>query len=654
LFAVLFGLVSGSFWTATAGFVMVLAGGDRHLVSARRRSDTKLDTMVRTAIVMPICNEDVARVFAGLRATYASLERTGLLQRFDFFVLSDSSDPDARVAEVDAWFAARSDLDAVGRIFYRWRVHRIKRKSGNIADFCRRWGRRYRYMVVLDADSVMSGECLTTLVRLMEAHPEAGIIQTVPRAIGRESLHARVQQFASRVYGPLFVAGLHFWQLGESHYWGHNAIIRVAPFIRHCALRRLPGRGPLAGEILSHDFIEAALMRRAGWAVWMAHDLPGSYEMMPPNLLDELKRDRRWCAGNLMNLRLLFMPGLAPAHRAMLLIGVMAYASGALWLALLVLATALVAANAFQVHHYFVMPHQLAPIWPEWHPEWALQLLGMTAALLFLPKVFGAIAAAVQGTGPYGGGLRLAWGVFAECVLSAVLAPIRMLFHARFVLKAVCGGVVSWRSPSRDDAETTWGEALAGHGTQTLLGIGWAAAVYALDPAFLWWLVPIFGPWIASIPLSVWTSRASLGRAWRDAGCFITPEEHRPPPEVRAAQPPPSACALPQFLDAVVDPRVNALICATSRTRGVRRVRDCGAFSAGGVTADLGEWDRTRRMQLLNDPVALSRLHSSVTIAGGDVRGHPRVSAAPDRMPVRGARTRRLPDRPGQSAAQIA
>jgi membrane glycosyltransferase len=171
-------------------------------------------------------------------------------------------------------------------------------------------------MVVLDADSVMTGACLATLVRLMEANPTTGIIQTAPRGAGRDTLFARVQQFATQVYGPLFTAGLHFWQLGESYYWGHNAIIRVAPFMRHCALGRLPGRGPFAGEILSHDFVEAALMRRAGWKVWMAYDLPGSYEEMPPNLLDELKRDRRWCRGNLINLRLFLWAGLHPAHRA--------------------------------------------------------------------------------------------------------------------------------------------------------------------------------------------------------------------------------------------------------------------------------------------------------------------------------------------------
>jgi 16S rRNA C967 or C1407 C5-methylase (RsmB/RsmF family) len=210
-------------------------------------------------------------------------------------------------------------------------------------------------MVVLDADSVMTGDCLSGLVRLMEANPNAGIIQSSPKASGMDTLYARCQQFATRVYGPLFTAGLHFWQLGESHYWGHNAIIRVQPFIEHCALAPLPGEGSFAGSILSHDFVEAALMRRAGWGVWIAYDLPGSYEELPPNLLDELKRDRRWCHGNLMNFRLFLVKGMHPVHRAVFLTGVMSYLSAPLWFMFLALSTAL------QVVHALTSPEVIAP-----------------------------------------------------------------------------------------------------------------------------------------------------------------------------------------------------------------------------------------------------------------------------------------------------
>ncbi|HVO88181.1 MAG TPA: glucans biosynthesis glucosyltransferase MdoH, partial [Casimicrobiaceae bacterium] len=653
LFAVLFGWVSAGFWTAMMGFVQLATRPDRFTLSRSLASGAPetLDARARTAIVMPICNEDVARVFAGLRATFMSLQETGLGRRFDFFVLSDTTDPDVRVAEVDAWSSACNELGAFDRIFYRWRQHRIKRKSGNLADFCRRWGKRYRYMVVLDADSVMSGDCLTTLVRLMEANPNAGIIQTAPCAIGRDTLHARAQQFATRVYGPLFVAGLHFWQLGESHYWGHNAIIRVAPFIEHCALRRLPGRGPFSGEILSHDFIEAALMRRAGWAVWMAHDLPGSYEMVPPNLLDELQRDQRWCAGNLMNLRLLFLPGLAPPHRSLLIIGAMAYASGALWLALLVLTTALLAVQAFHVHQYFVTPHQLAPIWPEWHPDWALKLLGMTAALLFLPKVLAAFAAATRGARAYGGTRGLIGSTLSECLLSALLAPIRMWFHARFVINAVCGRRVAWRSPTREDAQTTWREAVARHGSQTALGLAWAAIVYLLDPAFIWWLAPIFAPWILSIPLSVCTSRASWGRALRAVGVFLTPEEVHPPQEaVRAMAAEPRH--LPTFLDAVTEPKVHALVVSTLRPRATAAMTlEADRLTARALAAGPAEWNRMERMRLLNNPLALARLHRIVwTRAGAEWRWS---ALAPARAAPAVSRRRPYRYRPGRQTALL-
>ncbi|MEO6750010.1 MAG: glucans biosynthesis glucosyltransferase MdoH, partial [Casimicrobiaceae bacterium] len=264
LFAVLFGWVSAGFWTALAGFWVLWRGNERWAISRTAAPDAPIDEDARTAIIMPIANEDVARVFAGLRATFESVARTGLASRFDFFVLSDSADPDIRVAELTRWFDLCRQVDGFRHIFYRWRPHRIKRKSGNVADFCRRWGKDYRYMIVLDADSVMTGDCVTTLVRIAEANADAGILQTAPKATGRDTLYARVQQFATGVYGPVFTAGLHYWQLRESHYWGHNAIIRVAPFIEFCALGRLPGSGNLSGEILSHDFVEAALMRRAG------------------------------------------------------------------------------------------------------------------------------------------------------------------------------------------------------------------------------------------------------------------------------------------------------------------------------------------------------------------------------------------------------
>jgi membrane glycosyltransferase len=613
VFAILFAWISSGFWTALAGFFLLLRGSDGHAIDQRGELP-ELGDEARTAIVMPICNEDVGRVFGGLQATCESLVRTGRARHFDVFVLSDTGDPDTRVAELDAWLALRRTLGEDVRVYYRWRQHHIKRKSGNVADFCRRWGRDYRYMVVMDADSVMTGGCLVRLAQLMEANPGAGIIQTAPRAFGRETLFARIQQFATAAYAPLFTAGLHFWQLGESHYWGHNAILRVEPFMQHCALGRLPGSGALSGEILSHDFVEAALMRRAGWGVWIAYDLLGSYEEVPPNLIDELNRDRRWCLGNLMNFRLFRLEGLHPAHRAVFLIGVMSYISAPLWFLALVLGTGLLAQHTLTVPAYFTQEWQLFPRWPEWHPEWAMALFGSTALVLFLPKVLATVLIWLRGARAFGRGLRLAISVSIETVFSALFAPIRMLFHTQFVVAGLAGITVRWKSPPRADSQTPWSQALVRHGVHTLIGIGWTALVWWLDPRVLPWVLPVAGALVLSIPLSVLSSRVDLGRLTREAGLFVTPEEILPPEEIRRTKELDQGSKIPPSLeDAVSDPGLNALATALGapRAENPARVELIEKVRRGGLVA----LDRDERTRLLNDPIALSELHLEAWLA---------------------------------------
>ncbi|MCC7079071.1 MAG: glucans biosynthesis glucosyltransferase MdoH [Burkholderiales bacterium] len=616
LFAILFGWVSAGFWTALAGFFLLLTGRDRYAISARSRPHKPIDPSARTAVIMPICNEDVARVFAGLRATYESLERSGQSRHFDFFVLSDSADADKRVAEQAAWLDLCRVVNGFGRIFYRWRRHRIKRKSGNVADFCRRWGSNYRYMVVLDADSVMTGECLTRLVGMMEATPGAGIIQTIPRAAGRDTLHARIQQFAANVYGPLFAAGLHFWQLGESHYWGHNAIIRVTPFMRYCALRRLPGRGVLSGEILSHDFVEAALMRRAGWGVWIAYDLPGSYEEMPPNLMDEIKRDRRWCQGNLMNFRLIAMDGVHTVHRAVFMTGVLAYVSSPLWFTALILSTVLLAVHTLYEPVYFLQPYQLFPLWPEWRPERAVALFSTTLSLLFLPKILSMLIVAKNGARAFGGALRLTASVLFEMIVSALLAPIRMIFHTQFVTAALAGRSVQWKSPPREDVETTWTEALHRHGGQTLLGMLWVGGVYGLNPAHVWWLLPVGGALALSIPVSVILSRASLGRRLRARGLFLIPEEASGSTEIRrTAELTRAAVQAIDFVAVIVDPVANARASAMAPHghRGGHVRASAEALLQRALAQGPQALSARDKMTLLEDSRLLRALHEQVT-----------------------------------------
>lgn len=616
LFALLFCWVSAGFWTAMTGFLLLARGKDPFLITKTVVTDAPIAADARTAIVMPICNEDVARVFAGLRATYESVARTPHLDRFDFFVLSDSSNSDTCADEISAWTNLCKAVDGFGRIFYRRRQRRVRRKSGNIDDFCRRWGGEYRYMIVLDADSVMSGDCLSKLVQAMETHPDAGIIQTAPRAAGRDTLYARIQQFSTRVYGPLFTAGLHYWQLGESHYWGHNAIIRLKPFIEHCALALLPGKGTFSGEILSHDFIEAALMRRAGWKVWIAYDLDGSYEEMPPNLLDELKRDRRWCQGNLMNFRLFLSRGMHSVHRAVFVTGVLAYLSAPLWLLFLILSTALLAQHTLTPPTYFTQPWQLFPIWPQWHPEKAIALFSATATLLFLPKILSVLLIMAQGAKQFGGKIKLFFSMLIEMLFSMLLAPVRMLFHTHFVVAAFMGWALRWKSPSRDDAETTSGEAIRHHGFHTLVGLLWGGGIFWLNPTFLPWLLPIVGSLVVAIPVSIYSSKVTNGLRFRRKNLFVIPEEYQVPVELVAMETHlDTSPASMDFVTAVVDPLFNAVMCVSGkvhphRTAAAHEIRTqiIDTIVRHGHTAV----PDAQKNALLSDPLFLSQLHFDV------------------------------------------
>jgi membrane glycosyltransferase len=536
-FSVLFSWISFSFWSNIAGFWTLWRGGAVCPVAekARRCSDQPLHT--HTALLMPICNEDVSRCLAAIEAIYLSLAETGELDHFEFFLLSDSSDAERQVEEEIAWAKTCRDVDGFNRLFYRHRRNNVKRKSGNIGDFLRRWGVNYDHMVVLDADSVMSGDNLVQLARLMERYPKVGIIQTVPTIVNGQSLFARAQQFASRCYGSLFSASLHFWQLGESYYWGHNAIIRVAPFVKHCGLARLFGKPPLGGEILSHDFVEAALIGRAGWEVWLARGLSGSYEESPPSLLDELKRDRRWCQGNLQHLRLWFGNGIRAGHRAILVMGVMAYVSALLWLSFLCLNTVELVVQSLTMPVYFSPQPRLFPIWPEWHPERALALVGTTALLLLLPKLFSFLLILKNGeTRLYGGLVSLIASITLEILLSTLVAPIRMWFHSKFVLLTLLGRPIRWTTQCRAESATDWRAAISAHGFSAFFAGAWIVAMSWFNPAVLLWMLPICLALALSVPLSVYLSRPGLGRAAKRWRLFQIPEESSLPPVVAATQ----------------------------------------------------------------------------------------------------------------------
>jgi membrane glycosyltransferase len=528
LFALLSGWVVTGFMTAMMGFYVTLRG-DPYGLSAKKVQHHTLDAATRTAIIMPICNEDVRTVFAGLRATCESVAIAGHVRAFDVFVLSDSNDPSIIKAEREAWEDLRTQLATQPdqpqiEVYYRLRTRRTDRKAGNVADFCRRWGKDYKYMVVLDADSVMSGDCLVSMVKLMEANPKAGIIQTATQAIGHVTLHARAQQFASRVTGRLFTLGMQYWQMGESHYWGHNAIIRIEPFMQHCALAHISGTGGMSGSIMSHDFVEAALMRRAGFHVWLVGDLVGSYEQQPPDLLAELQRDRRWCQGNLQNSRLIAEPGIHPVHRSMFGTGAMAYLSAPLWLCFLTLGTALWLAGTPMVADWTLLPGELIALW-----AWTL-------CMLFLPRALGIAAVLLNGQQQsYGGTASLLRSALLETLIALLQAPIRMLAHTLFVVVALTGLKLEWKSPPREAAAVPWGHALRQLAPMSLVIAVLAVGIAMIDASALVWLLPVGLPLLLSIPMTVLTSKVGVGTAMRSHNYLLIPEETKSPAVLRRA-----------------------------------------------------------------------------------------------------------------------
>jgi membrane glycosyltransferase len=524
------------FVSGVAGFAVLLRGRSANGLVIPPSQPTPMLT-TRTALLMPIYNEEPHRIFASMQAIYESLEAIGALESFDFFILSDTTEPQVWLDEEAAFWQLRQRTEGDERIFYRHRAKNIRRKAGNIADFCRRWGAYYDHMIVLDADSLMTGEVLVRLSAAMQANPDAGVIQTLPLVVKRNTLFARAQQFAARIYGPVIAAGLAYWHLGDSSYWGHNAIIRTKAFMDHAGLPDLPGAPPFGGMIMSHDFVEAALMRRAGWKIYLTPELRGSYEESPPSLLDVAERDRRWCQGNLQHSRIVPARGLHWLSRLHLMMGIMSYVASPIWLIFIVLGFLLALQAHFIRPEYFTESFALFPTWPVFDPERAVRLFVLTMGVLLAPKFFGYVILCKdrQTVRLCGGRLRAGLSVILETILSTLMAPMTMLMQTAAVVGIMTGRYGGWNAQRRDDGSIPLRVVVRRHLVHTLLGVFLAAAAYAVSPPFLAWLSPVVIGLLLSIPVSAAVGRQDLGQAARRLGLLVTPEETVPPPILQRA-----------------------------------------------------------------------------------------------------------------------
>jgi len=521
LFAVTFGWIALS---ASACVTGILLGWQRR----RAPKDAPLTT--RTALVMPIYNESPAQTFAALEAMAEVLVAEGHAQAFELFVLSDTTKAEIWVAETAAFQRLNEAVGGAISVWYRRRYENTARKAGNIQDFVERWGARYDDMVVLDADSMMSAQALATIVREMQADERLGILQTVPTLANGHGLLPRLQQFANRVYGPVVARGVAAWQGPDGNYWGHNAIIRVRAFAESCGLPPLRGVKPFGGAILSHDFVEAAFIRRAGWSVRMLSNIEGSWEEGPPSLLDAAARDRRWAQGNLQHLAVVPARGLTLSNRLHLLMGVMSYLASPLWLLLIIIGLTLTLQAALIRPEYFTADFQLFPSWPRFDTERMIRLFVATMGVLLLPKAVGLLRAfCVRALRRHVGFIRLVLGAVMELVLSALYAPIMMIIQCRQLWEILRGRDSGWSAQRRGDGTTPWGEIVRRHWFQTLIGVTLAAVLYWFSPPLFLWMSPTLAGLVLAIPLSRASGSSLAGRVMRFFGMLVIPEEVAPP-----------------------------------------------------------------------------------------------------------------------------
>ena len=524
LFVLLFAWISLSFMSTLAGFAVLLF---------RARDRLGIDPAAplptigsRNAMLLPTYNEDPYRIMARLRAMYESVDQSGQGSSFDWFVLSDTTDPSVWIAEEKCFLQLRRDLN-VSNIYYRHRRENIARKSGNIEDWIKRFGAGYEHMIILDADSLMTGDTIVRLALAIESHPTVALIQTLPIVVNAKTLFARLQQFSGRLYGPLIAAGVAWWHGSEGNYWGHNAIIRVRAFAQDAALPELKGRKPFGGHILSHDFVEAALMRRAGWEIRMVPALSGSFEECPPSLLDFAARDRRWCQGNLQHLAVLPARGLHWVSRLHLLTGIGSYLTAPLWLLFLVLGILISLQAQFVRPEYFPKGFSLFPTWPAQDPILAAWVFVGTMGLLIVPKLLAWILLVTQGQNrrQFGGGLRVFVGFLIETFLSGLIAPVMMIFQSRAVGEILLGRDSGWQVQRRDDGELPRAELMRKYALPTLFGVAMAAIAYAVSLPLLFWMAPVIAGLLLSIPIAMLSSRQS----GPNATLLRTPEQSAPP-----------------------------------------------------------------------------------------------------------------------------
>ena len=504
LFFPLFAWIAFGFMNAAIGFVLLMTGGHPGFVPTPRQSEPLEG---RTAILMPVHNEDIDAVFERIAWMARAIAAGGVADRFDIFILSDSGEA-AEAAEIAAWQALAPTLDCA--LYYRRRTVNVGRKPGNVAEWIRRFGGGYRYMLMLDADSLMGGNTIIGMAQVLERRPAVALLQTVPAVINGVTFFQRWMQFASRLYGPISTAGLVWWSGSEATFWGHNALIRIEAFASSCGLPDLPGRAPFGGVIMSHDMVEAALLRRRGWRVHMLMT-EETFEEYPPTLIDAAVRDRRWAQGNIQHLSLLGASGFHWVSRLQLLMGASAFITSPVWL--LMIATSVVQA--------LIGERNIV------EAQTSLQVLAVTLLLLFGPKLLSVIWAFsnAERRAGFGGRRGIVQSVLIDVPFSMLSAPVIALTQTIDLVGILMGRKSGWAPQNRDAHELSLSDVMPRYRWHVGVGVA-LLLVTPFAPVTAAWLAPVTLGLLLSPFLTMLTASEKAGRWALSHGMFVEPGEH--------------------------------------------------------------------------------------------------------------------------------
>ncbi|MGF1501719.1 MAG: glucans biosynthesis glucosyltransferase MdoH [Paracoccaceae bacterium] len=507
-------------WNAIIGLVLMHTRRDTLALVAPHLEAGDTDAPIRSRVALTMClrNEPPLRSLERMAALRRALDDTPYGRQFDIFLLSDTSEADI-AAEEDRLFAEMRPALGGLRASYRRREKNTGYKAGNVREFLTTQGKGYELYIPLDSDSYMGADTILRMVRIMEAHPAIGILQSLCTGMASRSLFNRAVTFAARISTPAYLMGATWWQGDTCYYWGHNAVIRTAPFRNRCRLPVLPGQPPLGGHILSHDLAEAALMRRAGYECRVIPVEMESYEENPPTLLDFIRRDLRWCNGNMQVTRLTWLRGLTPLSRFHLASASLMYFSAPAWMLMtaaaaskLVVPDTGVDAGLGIVMFFGMMMISLAP-----------KLVGIVDVLLTR-----------GGLRRFGGGLRFFASAVTDILISMLMAPVVAFRVTLFLIGLAFGKRLNWTGQNRDVYRVEWGQALSALWPVTLAGIAFGVAIVVFAGwGMLVWAAPMVAGLGFAVPFTILTASPAIGRIVTWLGLCRIPDETQPTPSLR-------------------------------------------------------------------------------------------------------------------------